>query len=219
MRCFSSTSNLMGNPKRSQMLKGRFTRGRDGFMKKTQSPIAVLGAGSWGTALALLLARNQQIVHLWDVNKELMTQLQAERTNTRYMPDHSFSENILLYHELESCLEGTTDLLLVVPSHAFRHCLNSVKSYFTGKRLPRLAWATKGLDPSNQLLHQVVEDIFGQSISMAVIAGPSYAKEVAADLPTAVSLSSNDAAFANELIERLHNLHFRVYRNSDMIGM
>ncbi|WP_423062952.1 NAD(P)H-dependent glycerol-3-phosphate dehydrogenase [Candidiatus Paracoxiella cheracis] len=187
-------------------------------MKQVDSPIAVLGAGSWGTALALLLARNNQTVRLWDIDAELVTQIQADRVNSRYIPDHPFPENISVYHDLGEVLESVTDILVVVPSHAFGKCIANVKSHRNGKAT-RLAWATKGLDPSNKLLHEVVEAVFGKSLPIAVIAGPSYAKEVAAGLPTAVSLASNDEIFAQDLIERFHNKRFRIYRNKDMIGI
>lgn len=187
-------------------------------MEHVISPIAVLGAGSWGTALALLLARNNQDVRLWDIDTKLVTQMQTDRINARYIPDHPFPENISVYHDLGFCLEGVTDILVVVPSHAFGKCLTTIKSQLNGRSI-RLAWATKGLDPSNKLLHEVVETIFGKSLSIAVMAGPSYAKEVAAGLPTAVSLASNNETFTQDLIQRLHNKHFHIYQNSDIIGL
>lgn len=187
-------------------------------MENNDSPIAVLGAGSWGTALALLLARNNQAVRLWDIDAELVTQMQAERVNTRYIPGQPLPENIALHHDLGACLADVADILVVVPSHAFGKCLENVKSHCDGQ-LIRLAWATKGLDPSNKLLHEVAETIFGQSLAMAVLAGPSYAKEVAAGLPTAVNLASNNDAFAQDLIQRMQHKNFRIYQLSDMIGI
>lgn len=187
-------------------------------MENNDSPIAVLGAGSWGTALALLLARNNQAVRLWDIDVELVTQMQAERVNARYIPGQPLPENIALHHDLGVCLADVADILVVVPSHAFGKCLESVKSQCDGQ-LIRLAWATKGLDPSNKLLHEVAETIFGKSLAMAVLAGPSYAKEVAAGLPTAVNLASNNDAFAQDLIQRMQHKNFRIYQLSDMIGI
>jgi len=111
-------------------------------MAMEMSPIAVLGAGSWGSALALLLARNNQNVRLWDIDVELVTQIQADRANSRYIPDCHFPENISVYHDLGETLADVMDILVVVPSHAFAKCIANVKSHLNGKSI-RLAWRQK----------------------------------------------------------------------------
>lgn len=182
----------------------------------TNRPITVLGAGSWGTALALLLSRNNQETRMWSHESDHVDEMQAEGVNRRYLPDYPFPKKLTVYHDLEASLEGVTDILIVVPSFAFNEVVTRIKPYLNSN--VRIAWGTKGLASDNRLLHEVVEAELGH-LPAAVISGPSLAKEVAASLPTAVSLASNDAAFSQDLIERLHGPRFRVYQNDDMVGV
>lgn len=184
---------------------------------ETVKPITVLGAGSWGTALALLLARNHQQVRLWDHDSQHMARLSAQGSNQEYLPDIKFPENLVIFSELSAALTDVQDILVVVPSNAFREVLQKIKPLLNSKI--RIAWGTKGLDPqSSKLLHEVVEEIFGKKIPMALVAGPNFAKEVALDLPTATTLANNNSTFANDLLQRLRNPNFRVYVSEDMIG-
>ena len=185
---------------------------------RLSTPIAVLGAGSWGTALAILLARNQQEIRLWGWDKQAQQQLQHDRCNSFYLPNIIFPDNLIVCDNLAITLEGVHDILIAVPSRGFRETCMKINCYFTTS--PRIAWATKGLDVlNNMLLHEVVQEIFGNDLSMAVLSGPSFAQEVAAELPTAISLASNDSIFARDLITRLHNDYFRVYASNDLIGV
>jgi glycerol-3-phosphate dehydrogenase (NAD(P)+) len=186
-------------------------------MKAKQHPIAVLGAGSWGTALAMLLARNGYDTRLWTRDQLHAKQMHEDGENNRYLPDYPFPKSIHVYHDLAACLEGVTDIFVVVPSYAFRELITKIKPYTNHGT--RLVWGTKGLDAQNQLLHEVVEEILQHKLPMAVLSGPSLAGEVAAGLPTAVTVSSNDERFAHDLIAYLHSVHFRVYQNNDMIGV
>jgi glycerol-3-phosphate dehydrogenase (NAD(P)+) len=179
------------------------------------SPVAVLGAGSWGTALAVLLARNQQAVRLWDHDVKHISELNRHRRNQRYLPDILLPEKIAIISELTTALDGVQDILLAVPSHAFREVINMIKSCHVLQ--PRIFWGTKGIDPRGELLDRVVSSVFG-NIPMALIAGPSFAREVALNLPTAITLACNDEAFADDLVTRLHNANFRVYVSNDIIG-
>ncbi|HYF97510.1 MAG TPA: NAD(P)H-dependent glycerol-3-phosphate dehydrogenase [Coxiellaceae bacterium] len=184
-------------------------------MKK---PIAVLGAGSWGTALAISLANNGQAVHLWGHDSHEMKAMQQSGINARYLPDISLPSSLKIFSDLSEAIKNLDDLLLVVPSHAFREILQQLKAKTVNK--VRLAWATKGLDPeTGGLLSEVVNEIFGADTPQAVLSGPSFAKEVAKGLPTAVSLASNNKEFARDLIERFHSLNFRVYENNDLVGV
>lgn len=184
----------------------------------TESPIAILGAGSWGTALAILLARNQQTVRLWGNDAAELETMQITRCNHHYLPDILLPENLLIQPDLEAALTDAQDILVVVPSHAFRAVLQRIKPYFNSTM--RLAWGTKGLDPqSAKLLDTVVNEVFGTPFPTAVISGPSFAREVAMGLPTAVTVASNTQAFAKDLAKRLHNSTFRVYTSADVIGV
>lgn len=170
-------------------------------MSNISSPIAVIGAGVWGSALATLLARNGNHVKIWGIVPPQF--------------DHH-PDNIDVCDNLESCLKDVNDILIVVPSHAFRQVLQEIKMLNTK---PNIVWATKGLDPETcQLLHEVVEEIL-PGIHYAVISGPSFAKEVANDIPTAVSVAGNNTEFVNDVVERFHNHHFRVYVNDDLKGI
>ena len=181
------------------------------------NPITVLGAGSWGTALALLLSRNGQETRLWSHESDHVDEMQADGVNKRYLPDYPFPITLSVYHDLAASLVGVNDILIVVPSFAFVEVVKRIQPYVAADK--RIAWGTKGLAAGNRLLSEVIENQLGAELAMAVVSGPSLASEVAAGLPTAVSLASNSEAFARDMIERLHGLHFRVYQNNDMIGL
>lgn len=178
------------------------------------SPIAVLGAGAWGTALAVLLARNGQAVRLWDHDTKRLSQLQSERV----FAGVPFPALLTIEMNLTDAVRDMTDVCLVIPSFAFRKVLVQLKSLMPSTA--RFMWGTKGLDPETQgFLHQVVYDVFSDQTPVAVLSGPSFAKEVAMNVPTAVSLAGNNREFLDSLAQRFHNGHFRVYINSDLIGV
>lgn len=178
------------------------------------APIAVLGAGAWGTALAILLARNGQAVRLWDHDTKRLSMMQSERL----LLGIALPENLEIVLELEDAVRDVMDICLVVPSHAFRKVLVRLKSFVSSDA--RFVWGTKGLDPeTGGFLHDVVFDVFSPSTSVAVLSGPSFAKEVAMNLPTAVSLAGNNVDFLNALTKRFHSNYFRVYVNPDLIGV
>jgi glycerol-3-phosphate dehydrogenase (NAD(P)+) len=130
----------------------------------------------------------------------------------------SFSDNLIIETNLENAVRDITDICLVIPSHAFRKVLVQLKSMVSPQ--VRFVWGTKGLDPETQgFLHDAVFEIFSDKTPVAALSGPSFAKEVAMNLPTAVSLAGNNPAFLDSLVQRFHNNHFRVYINSDLIGL
>ena len=186
-------------------------------MSIKDTPITVIGAGAWGTALALLLARNKNHVRLWGNDVAQMTTLQQDRENRQCLPGLSFPDNLQIISDLEEALRDVQDIFIVVPSNAFRSVVETIKTHVKN---PRIAWGTKGLDPNTrQFFHEVVFESFSTKTPIAVLSGPSFAKEVADGKPTAVSLAGNDLVFIEDLIERLHNAHFRVYQNTDLIGL
>lgn len=184
----------------------------------TQPPLAILGAGAWGTALAIHLAQLHQKILLWGQTADQMLNLQLTRVNTRYLSNKRLPENIWCTSDLnEIFLEEVQEILLVVPSHAFRSVLQRIKPYFTSNR--RLIWATKGLDSqAHQLLPEVVKNILGK-VPYAALSGPSFAHEVAAGLPTAVTIASPFPEFLMALQQRFHSPYFRVYTTKDIIGV
>ena len=180
--------------------------------------IAVLGAGSWGTALAMLLGQNKHHVNLWSHNAEHAASMQQTRENNRYLPGLTFPTTLNVSASLETTLKNVNDILVVVPSHAFRQTLETIKPFIETSH--RIAWATKGLEAdSYKLLHQVAREVLGDEISLAVISGPTFAKEVAQGLPGAVTVASTDQTFAVDWAHLLHNDHFRAYTGDDIVGV
>ncbi|MBT0586069.1 NAD(P)H-dependent glycerol-3-phosphate dehydrogenase [Alteromonas oceanisediminis] len=183
------------------------------------SPVTVLGAGSYGTALAFCLARNAVPTYLWGRDPSHMAQLSAQRENARYLPGATFPESLHVEADIESAIAKSDDILVVVPSHAFKHTLEIIAPLL--KPQHRIIWATKGLEPgTGRLLRQVALDVLGDSYPLAVLSGPTFAKEMVAGLPTAISLSATDPALAESFSAKLHCARsFRVYNNTDFIGV
>jgi glycerol-3-phosphate dehydrogenase (NAD(P)+) len=180
-------------------------------------PVAVLGAGSWGTALAIQLARNGTDTLLWGRDADKMATMAADRCNVRYLPEITLPDNLSPVSDLEQTLARAADVLLVVPSHGFRQTLELIAPHL--KRDSRIAWATKGLEPgSHKLLHQVAAEVLGDT-PCTVISGPTFAREVAKGLPTAVTVASHDPAIAAYFASCLHGGNFRAYTASDVVGV
>lgn len=184
----------------------------------TPPTIAVLGAGSWGTALAILLARHGTPTLLWARDAAQAAVMSAERCNTRYLPDVTFPTTLCITTDLEQALAAADDLLLAVPSHSFRTTLQAIAPYVTPTT--RLAWATKGLEQgSRKLLHQVAAEELGADATPAVISGPTFAREVAIGLPTAVTVAARDPGIARFFAGCLHDTTFRAYTSDDVVGV
>ncbi len=180
--------------------------------------IAVLGAGSWGTALASLLARNNLEVRLWGRKPEALTPMGAALENRQYLPGIALPGAIAYTTDLPEALTGMDALLVVVPSHAFADTLEMVKPHLPAGLLG-LAWATKGFEPgSGDFLHEVADRILGVELPKAVVTGPSFAREVALALPSAVTVHSDDDAFAQSVARSLHGSNFRAYSGNDIRG-
>lgn len=183
------------------------------------APVTILGAGSYGTALAIALSRNGHKTYLWGHNPDAMAELKAARMNQDFLPDIPFPDALEIESDLASAMAKAKDLLIVVPSHVFAEVLENIKPHLTPEH--RIMWATKGLErDTGRLLQDVVLQFLGENYPLAVLSGPTFAKELAAGLPTAISLASNNAKFADEMQQRIHcSKSFRVYLNSDMVGV
>ena len=187
-------------------------------MTTSSKPICVLGAGSWGTALAISMTSEGQPALLWGRDEAHISTLQSTRCNIRYLPEVSFPEQLEVSSDIKEVIEKAGDIIVAVPSHAFRSTLELVAPICTNQQ--RIAWVTKGFESgSGKLLHEVAEDIFGQDRALAVISGPTFAREVARGMPTAVTVASNADEFADFLADRLHTSTFRVYTSTDIIGL
>ncbi len=185
-------------------------------MTPSMAPIAVLGAGSWGTALALVVARNGYPVRLWDHWPAQVADLTQDRENRRFLPGFPLPDNLEPVLELRQALEGAAEILVVVPSHGFAALLRALPPLGPDVGL---AWATKGLEPgTNRLLHEVAMDVLGPR-DVAVVSGPSFAAEVARGLPTAVTVASPQLEQARRVAAYLHGERFRAYTSDDIIGV
>lgn len=182
------------------------------------SPLAVLGAGSWGTALATLIARNGHDVILWSNSAEQVKVMRERACNVNFLPEIQFPDKLSVSANLGEVLAVSRDVMLAVPSEAFRSVLVDCRPLLQPHA--RLLWATKGFDPgSSKLLHQVAREICGDELSLAVISGPSFAHEVAAGLPTALTVASSDEGFSRDVARLLHSDTFRAYSSSDVVGV
>ncbi len=181
-------------------------------------PVAVLGAGSWGTALAIQFARAGHPTRLWSRNAADAAAMSAERHNRRYLPDAKFPERMVIHCELAAAVAGAVAIIIAVPSHSLRALLTQLKPLLA--RDARLAWATKGFElDTGKLPHQVAYDVFGDKYPVAVLSGPTFAREVGMGLPTAMTIASPDADFANQLAKSLHASNFRAYTSTDITGV
>ena len=182
-------------------------------MKKPN--IAVLGAGSWGTAVAMHIASAGHHVMLWGKDPQHVQSMQVSRCNSRYLPNTSFPETLIPTADLKSCVENAEHIVIAVPSHAFMDIFQHLDKPKHG-----LAWITKGLDPeTNQLLSQKVAQRFGDEFPIGVISGPSFAREVAEGMPTAIVLAGNNLDYLHKIHALLHHHAMRVYESQDLIGV
>ena len=188
--------------------------GRAGRMNR----IAVLGAGSWGTALAIQFARAGQPTILWGIEVDEIRSMALERCNTAYLPKAAFPDGLEVTTRLEEALRDAEDVLIAVPSHAFRETLQRIEDAGTAPK--HLAWATKGFETASGLLpHQVAAQMLDPRVPTAVISGPTFAAEVAAGLPSAVTIASADERNARRLAKAVSTDAFRAYTARDIIGV
>lgn len=178
--------------------------------------IGVLGAGSWGTALALHLARNEaHQVTLWGHRASHIEALASARCNERYLPGCPFPENLAVTSQL-NFVSDMDALLLVVPSDAFRDTLELIAPLLSPTQM--LGWAIKGFDKQSNTL---LSDVFAEYLPdtpFAFVAGPSFAKEVAKGLPTAITVAGKTLDDANHFAAYFHSLTMRTYTSDDYIG-
>jgi glycerol-3-phosphate dehydrogenase (NAD(P)+) len=181
--------------------------------------MTVIGAGSYGTSLAISLARNGDKIALWGHDSQHMALLEQQRENHQFLPNIRFPSSLIIEPDLATAVSSSRDLLIVVPSHVFGTVLASLKPYL--REDSRICWATKGLEPeTGRLLQEVAHDVIGDHYPLAVLSGPTFAKELAMGMPTAIAVASLDHDFVADLQERIHcSKTFRVYANTDVIGI
>jgi glycerol-3-phosphate dehydrogenase (NAD(P)+) len=181
-------------------------------------PIAVIGAGSWGTALAIQFARAGRPTVLWGRSEDNPEKLARDRRNERYLPGAEFPADLEVEPDLARSVATASDILVVVPSSALRAVLTSLRPLL--RPGARIAWATKGFELSTgKLPHQVAREVLGPGVPIAVLSGPTFAKEVGRGLPTAIACASPDPAFALELARSISTPHLRAYTQADILGV
>ena len=180
--------------------------------------ISVYGAGSWGTALALQLARNGIDVLLWDYNPEHTALYEQQRENVNYLPGIPFPDNLHCSHSLEDMAQHADDQLIVIPSHGFRGLLKQLKPLLTPSH--SLFWATKGLEVgTGKLLHEVLIEELGDSIQYGLVSGPTFALEVAQGLPSAMTAAASTPELAQRIASAFQGGNYRVYTCDDVLGV
>ena len=186
-------------------------------MSTAKPAVAVLGSGSWGTALASLIARNGHPTTIWGRDPGQIASINGQHENTRYLPGVPLPDSLVATGDLAAAVAGADLVLVVTPSHAFTETLKALAPHRRANA--GVAWATKGFEPgSGRFLHEVAGDVLGHGVPLAIVTGPSFAKEVAQGLPTAVTVHSDDEAFALDVAETLHGPTFRAYTGNDMLG-
>ncbi len=179
--------------------------------------LLVLGAGSWGTALAIQFCRTGTNTTLWGRNAGNIQEIQSKRQNPTYLAGIELPNELQYANDLKTSVAAADDLVLAVPSDQFSRTLQQVKPLL--KPGQRVAWACKGFEPgSGALLEEAAIAVLGNKVPLAVITGPSFAREVALGLPTALTVASRDEAFRSSLAQNLHSDNFRAYTLDDMVG-
>jgi len=187
-------------------------------LPEKNSAITILGAGSWGTAIAILLSQNGKPTLLWGHNADHISTMTSSHCNARYLPGIQLPDTLTLTNNLDEAVSFASNIIVAVPSYAFRSTLEILVPRLDDN--VRIAWASKGIETeTNKLLHEVAEDVLGKKMPLAVISGPTFASEVAAGMPTALTIASRSSRFANDLATRLHDTYFRAYTCDDVIGV
>lgn len=186
-------------------------------MSTAKSAITVLGAGSWGTALAALLARHHYSTVIWGRNRAGVDAINTQHENPQYLPGILLPTTLRATADMAAAVRSADLLLVVTPSHAFNETIQALAPH--RRAHAGVAWATKGFEPgSGRFLHEVATQVLGKDAPLAVITGPSFAKEVAQNLPTAVTVHSDNEDFAQLIADALHGPTFRAYTGNDMLG-
>jgi len=178
--------------------------------------ITVIGAGAWGTALAISLSASHRVT-LWARDAQQIDAMRIARCNQRYLPDIPLPDVLELSADFSAALAGAELAIIAAPTAALRATLQQISR--SGRRCG-VVWVCKGFEAETSLLpHQIAEQELPQGFHYGVLSGPSFAQEVARGLPTALTLASSDEDFAQRMVQALHHSHLRVYASSDVVGV
>lgn len=185
--------------------------------KDKNKPVIVIGAGSWGTALALVLAKNGRTVFLWDNDTQHINSLIQECCNQKHLPGIKFPSNLKPVIKFPTDNNEVADFVIVVPCEYLEDVLHKLDNKKSGSI--NICLASKGLAPDSlKLNHEIVSDILGD-VHVGILSGPSFAKEVATGLPTAVTIASSQVDIADHYMHMFHNESFRIYTHDDIVGV
>jgi len=178
--------------------------------------ISVLGAGAWGTAVAMALAARHDVL-LWGRNNAAMHEMAAARDNLHYLPGHPFPPGLTIGADFGAALAHGSDLLIAAcPVAGLRPLLEQLK----GRALPKLVWLCKGFEYGTGLLpHQIMREVLGDSVPGGALSGPSFAQEVARGLPCALTIASSSAELRDCVVATVHGGNVRVYSSADLVGV
>jgi glycerol-3-phosphate dehydrogenase (NAD(P)+) len=181
-------------------------------------PLAIIGAGSWGTALAHLLGEKGHSVRLWVYEPEIYQEMARDRVNSTFLPGVRLSSHVSFTQDFSEALSGAQVIVMAVPSHVFRNLLGDLAPHLPPATV--LLSATKGIETETLLtMDGVVRDVLGAEVPYAVLGGPSFAREVAQKLPTAVTIACRDSKVAHRLQRFFSTAYFRVYTSYDVTGV
>ncbi|MFN3234556.1 MAG: NAD(P)H-dependent glycerol-3-phosphate dehydrogenase [Gammaproteobacteria bacterium] len=176
----------------------------------------VIGSGSWGTALAIHLARCGHRVFIWGPETDQLEAMERDRRNDQFLPGINLPDSLTPEYDLSTAVNAADVILMAAPSHVFESALLNLKPLL--KPSSKFMWATKGFTKEGEFLHAVVERVCPE-LPYAVLSGPSFALEVAKGLPTMVTAASKDLEYAKEIAGYFSNSNFRVYTSNDVIGV
>ena len=180
--------------------------------------ITVIGAGSWGTTLTILLAKNGHNVTLWVYESDLAEKMLSSRENTLYLPGHLIPDNVKITTSLDEALESQELIVNVVPTQFIRSVFSSLKTKLNEGQI--IVTASKGVEKNSLLtVTGILKNLFGHAYKYAVLSGPSFASEVVKENPAAVSVAAQDGEVALLLQKVFNTSYFRVYRNNDVTGV
>lgn len=179
--------------------------------------LLVAGAGSWGTALAIQSARKGHKVAMWAHRDAHVKAMQSARCNEQYLPGAAFPDTLTVCSDLSLAVQQSTLKMIATPSHAFSETLEKMAPYLKDEE--GISWASKGFEPgTGRFLHEVAESVVGHDRPLALVTGPSFARELADNLPTVVTVACADSASARQVADVLHFGALRVYTTRDLRG-
>lgn len=179
--------------------------------------ISVIGAGSWGTTLAILLADKGHHVKLWARREGLAHEIESKRENTQYLPGIKIPDNLITDHSLKNVLEASGTIITAVPSEFLRDVLKGISKHFSNQTVVSV---TKGIEHSTcKRMSQLIEDELGRQTKIAVLSGPNHAEEVSTKMPTASVVASKDRKVGKLVAEFLSTPYFKLYQLTDVAGV